>query len=139
VKFKIGDAFYDAGALEDLSLSLLLRLENETKEFGRPLRMADIQRMTTEIAALKTDAERGQHPDAPWVTAVAIWAARRLAGQDVTFEQAVDFPMSQLTILADPQDRVGPQKPRPRKGSGAAGKHPRTRTTKTSEPQSTVA
>lgn len=139
MKIKIGDQIYDAAALDELSLKTLLQLQRETADFGHPLNAADIQRISVELAALPDDQARAQHPDALWLTAVTIWAARKLAGEQVTFEDAIDFPLSSLTYLPDPQDRVGPQKPRPRKGSGADGKHPRKSATKTSEPQSTDA
>lgn len=125
MKFKIGDKIYDGAAVDDLSLKMLLKLEKETTEFGHPLTHVDIARIAAELQELKTAKEQANHPDALWLTAVGVWAARNLAGEEVSFDQAVDFPMSALTFLPDPQDRkkpANPQKARP--GSGRAAAHP---------------
>lgn len=124
MKFKLGSKVYDAADIEDLSLKHILMLERETADLGRPMRWADITDMVTTLGAIKDHNERGKHPDAPWVLAVTIWASRRNAGEDLTFGQAIDFPLSDLTFLHDPQDRKkpksDPRKARPGKGSGRA-------------------
>jgi len=122
MKFQIEGKLYDSGSLDDLSLKYLLQLEKETADFGRPLNTGVLQQMSDSINELKTDKERAAHPDIMWMTAVSIWAARKLAGEQVTFEQAIDFPMSKLVVLPDPQDhkRPNPTKARSRKGSGQA-------------------
>jgi hypothetical protein len=126
VKFKIGDRVYDGTAIDQLSLKMLLELEQQTKDFGRTLTMNDIQSMSAELDGLKSDQERQAHPNGPWFLAVAIWAARKLAGEAVTFSEAIDFPLKDLTFLAEPQDHkvaVGP-KAQARKGSDRAAKPP---------------
>ncbi len=124
MKFKLGSKVYDAASIEDLSLKFILMLERETADLGRPMRWADITAMVDSLGAIEDHEERGRHPDAPWVLAVTIWAARRNAGEDLTFGEAIDFPLSGLTFLHDPQDRKepksDPRKARPGKGSGRA-------------------
>lgn len=138
MKFKIRDQTYDGATLDDLTLKMVLQLEKETREFGRLIRLADVQAMAEELDKLKTNTERGNHPDTPWVLAVTIWASRRLAGESVTFEEAIDFPMGELTFLKQPLDHLEPANPtrsRPRKGSGPVVK-PAHASTKTLRPAS---
>jgi hypothetical protein len=139
VKFKIGDRIYDGTAIDELSLKMLLELEQQTKDFGRTLTMNDIQSMSAELDGLKTDKERSAHPSGPWFLAVAIWAARKVAGEAVSFSDAIDFPLKDLTFLPDPQDHkvaTGP-KAQTRKGSARAAKPARTLPAKTSAQPST--
>lgn len=140
MRFKIRETTYNAASLYSLSLRQILQLEMETKDFGRELHLADIQALTDELDAISDPKKRGASPAATWVLAVTIWATRNLAGEKITFEQAVDFPMDQLTILPEPEDhRQGnPTKGRPRKGSGPAVKRaPANAATKTSNRTST--
>jgi len=123
MKFKIENRVYNAASIDELSLKDILQLESETTALGRPLRMNDFKVMSEEIDALKTDAEKQAHPDAPWVLAVTIWASRREQGETMTFGDAIDFPLKQLTFLPEPQDhkvKANPTKARPRKGSSRA-------------------
>lgn len=141
MKIKIGATVYSTADLDDLSLKTLLQLEQETQDFGHPLTANDIRLMSDRIRKLKTDEERAADPGALWLTAVVVWASRKLAGEDVTFEQAVDFPMSDLGYIDEPQDHLpDPTKPRkPPKGSGAAGRRPAKRPpSETSAPVSLV-
>lgn len=124
MKLKIGDKIYDTGVLDDLPLKFILQMEKQTADFGHPMTYPLIKAASDEINALKSDDEKKDHPEMIWLTAVGIWAARKLAGEDVTFDQAVDFPMSALTVLPEPGDhkKPNPTKGRPRKGSGPAVK-----------------
>lgn len=135
MKIKIADRIYPVAVLDDLTLKMLLQLEQETAEFGHPMRANDIRLISDRMRKLDNDEERAADPDVLWLTATVIWSARKLAGEDVTFDQAVDFPMSDLSYIAEPQDRLpDPTKPRnSRKSSGAAGKRPaKARPSKTS-------
>ncbi len=139
MKFKIGDRVYDGTAVDQLSLKMLLELEQQTRDFGRTLTMNDVQAMSAGLDSAKTDAERSAHPDAPWFLAVSIWAARKVAGDAVSFSEAIDFPLNQLTFLPEPQDHkvaTGP-KAQARKGSGRAAKPRHVTSAKTSGPLST--
>src|SRR5205085_8935228 len=106
---------------EDLSLWLLLELQAETKDTAQPLDVATVQHMQATLEKLPNDEERKRHPYAGWVLGVTIWASRRLAGEEVTFREAIDFPMRKLTFLEDPGDRRQPADPTRRRPSASAG------------------
>lgn len=130
MKFKLGDRTYDVATTDALTLKMALELEKETTDFGHTIRFGDIEAMTEELDACKTEDERRKHPLTMWVLAVTIWSARRLAGDTVTFDQAVDIPFNQITFLPDPSDHPRPANPtkgRPRKGSGPAAKRAASR------------
>lgn len=139
MKLKIGETLYSVTAIDDLHLKTLLQLEQQTADFGHPMNANDIRIMSDRMRTLTTDEERAADPDVLWLTAVVIWASRKIAGDDVTFDEAVDFPISDLSYIAEPRDhKPDPTKPRkPPKGSGGAGKRPaRARPSKTSRPVS---
>lgn len=144
MRFRIDPAstVYRLADLEDLSLRDHLVLEQQTADLGRRLDLPTIDAMNRSLIDCKDDAERRVHPDGPWVLAVCIWAARRKAGEDVTFEQAIDFPMKKLEYLPDPEDRkpADPTRARSRQGSARAAKRPaakRSASAKTSKRAST--
>jgi hypothetical protein len=61
---------------------------------GRELTWAQIGTWGEEIEALKTDDEKLAHPGAVWLTAVCdLGDAAPKAGEELTFGEAVDFPM----------------------------------------------
>jgi len=126
MKFKIGTATYNAAALDLISLKDVLVLEQESADLGRALRFNDIKEMAEDISELKTDKERHAHPAMPWVLAVTIWASRRIAGERMSFGDAIDFPLRDLTWLKEPQDHKAATSPkaRTRKGSAPVGKRP---------------
>jgi hypothetical protein len=121
MKFSIQGKVYDAADLDLVSLRDILLFEQQTKDMGREITWSQIGMWSEEFDALKTDKEKQEHPAAPWMTAVTIWASRRIAGEDVTFDEAVDFPMRDLHFIAEPKDRKKPANPtRARPGSGRA-------------------
>jgi hypothetical protein len=120
MKFQLEDRIYDGTSIEDLSLRAMLDLERETESFGRKLRMPDIEAMAESLAECATDKDRSRHPDVLWLTAVTIWAARRAAGETLSFADAIDFPMSHLTFLPEPQDHKEKAKANPTKPRGSA-------------------
>jgi hypothetical protein len=132
MKFRIGQVTYDLGALDLLSLKDILLMEKETTELGKTLRWSEVQRMAKEVDALDTDEQRRDHPDAVWVTAITIWASRRIAGEEQPFGDAIDFPMRDLTWIPEPQDRKKPEHPtKARPVSGRARKRPAAAAAKT--------
>jgi hypothetical protein len=138
MKFKLGDTIYDGSAFEDLSLRALLDLEKETTQFGRTLRMHDIEAMSEALQGCATDEERAAHPDGPWMMAVTIWAARRAAGDGTTFADAIDFPLKELQFIPDPADHKKSSNPtRPRVSAAVVNHHAGEATTKTSVRPST--
>ncbi|MGX7679074.1 hypothetical protein ACSMXN_09250 [Jatrophihabitans sp. DSM 45814] len=140
MKFMIGDRLYNDAALDQLSLKDILILEMETEKLGRPLKFAQVQGWAEEFnrladrmadkratAAVRAEAEKSltEHEGALWVTAITIWASRKIAGEEITFGAAIDFPMGSLRILPEPEDRKAPADPtRARPGSGRAAKRP---------------
>lgn len=132
MKFTINGRSYDAAALDEVSLRDILLLEQQTTDFGRRLTWTEVTDMAARLEALKTDEERLDDEASLWLTAVTIWASRRLAGDPVTFDQAVDFPLKDLVFIKEAHDerpKVNPQKARP--GSGRAANGARTGSRKT--------
>lgn len=119
MRFQIGAKQYSLQAIEEISLADLLRLEAELAEAGRPLTIADIYDMDEQLQKITNDDERKRHPSAMMLLAVTIWASRRKSGDDVTFLEAVSFPMRQLKWLPDPQDRKAAAKPGPTRPASA--------------------
>lgn len=108
MRIKIKDKIYDAASLNQVSLKDVLKFEQETEEFGHRLTWSEVQDMTSRVEAMSPE-ERGQSTEALWLTAVAVWATRRIAGEPVTFDQAIDFPAHELQLLPDPQDHKAPK------------------------------
>jgi len=121
MKFAIAGKVYDVVDVKQLSMKDMLLFEQQTEAMGRRLTWADVTRWRNELEALPDDKARGEHPDSLWLTAVSVWAARRASGEDVTFEQAVDFPAADIKFIATPADR------KPKKA--AAGKAPARKAT----------
>lgn len=123
MKFKLKDTIYDASAIDKLTLKMGLQLQEESAAMGRRITLGELEDMSKALEAAPA-AEQKNHPNAMWLTAISVWAARKLAGESVTFAEAVDFPLSDLTVLPDPKDHL-PPKPRksaPRKAGTARGK-----------------
>jgi hypothetical protein len=145
---------YEYVAVEEVTLLDLLRLERESSRLGRPLTLHVLDGMEDSIAraqiaavaaapagretAAKREA-REAHPDAPWLFAVMIWACQRAAGEDITFEQALDVKANEIDViseLGDPEDEPDPTR-RPPARSGGGKPRPRDRAArKTSKPRS---
>lgn len=122
-RFQIGDGpIYSLADIEQLSLKDLLVLKKETTELGDPVDMDRLYRMQDELDKLDDDA-RKQHPDAPLLLAVGVWAARLRSGEQLSFADAIDFPLRQLRFLPDPTDRKKPaaRPTQARRASGRAG------------------
>jgi hypothetical protein len=161
MQFRIKDVTYNGAALDQLSLKDILLLEKGTAELGRPLKWGEIEQWTTELDRLvaiqadetrtalvreKAAKEHQDHPGAMWVMALVIWASRRLAGESISFEEAISFPVRDLQWVAEPANRASrraanPTKARPAtpKGSGrAASQRPAAAATKASKSRSTA-
>ena len=68
-------------------MSDLLRLQKDTG-----LTRKDLRLMRERVAALPQD-EIEESEDALILTAVTVWLARRKAGEQLTMEEACDFPL----------------------------------------------
>lgn len=122
MRFKIDGRLYEAASVDRLSLAQILRLESETAALGRPMKWSQLRQMVDEISTLQ-EGEFDAHDDAPWVVALTIWASRLNAGENLSFAEAIDFPLADLEYLPDPQDHQAPAgKASARKGTGAGGK-----------------
>lgn len=115
LRFRLDGKVYSVGALEDVSLRDVMLFNTQAADMGLAATWADVERVSEEMSAADKD-EAEKHPDALLMLGVTIWATRRIAGDEVTFGDAVDFPLSALTWLPDTEDRK-PGKGKARKGS----------------------
>lgn len=102
-RFKYGGKVYETDVLDNISLRDLMVFNRQVADMGLPLTWADVERISAEMAELD-EAEAARHPDAMVMTGVVIWASRRAAGDEVTFEEAVDIPLSEIVWLEAPKD-----------------------------------
>lgn len=109
MRFKIADAEYDAATIEDVTLRDTLVFERQMADLGRPMSWPELMRMVMRLAAIADPSARGEDPDAMWSLAVTVWASKRLAGEDVTVAEAVDFRLSDLVFLPDPETETPTQ------------------------------
>ena len=123
MKFSIAGKVYDAADLDRVKMVDTLLLEVQTADMGHKLTWGAVGDMSVHLDSLKTEKAKQSDPVAVWFSAVVIWASRRLAGEDVTFAQALDFEMGDLRLIAEPEDRKTPANPtKARPGSGRAAK-----------------
>jgi hypothetical protein len=118
-RFKIGTKVYETDVLDDISLRDLMVFNRQVADMGLSITWADIERISVEMSELD-EKDAARHPEAMLMTGVVIWASRRSAGDDVTFEQAVDIPMSQIVWLETPKDH----KPKKKGASGSRSVRP---------------
>lgn len=118
-RFRIGEKVYTTETLDEISLRDLMLFNRQAADMGLGATWADVERISAEIAALDENSV-GTHPDMMLMVGVTVWASRRQAGDDVTFEQAVDVPLSKIVWLESPKDRQ-PKTPKKRaSGKGSA-------------------
>lgn len=103
VTFKVQGRVYTVESLDQISLKDMLLFERQTDEVGLSLTWADIQRIQSEVTAYQKRKET--HPQALLMIAAAVWLARRAAGENVTFGEAIDIPITQFEILPGTEDR----------------------------------
>ena len=119
-RFKIGTVTYSTAALEEISLKDLVLFNSESTELGLNRTWADVERIATEIANLDENGAHA-HPDLLLLLGVTIWASRRKAGENISFADAIDVPMTQILFLKSVEDR----KPGPTKARKGKGKKPK--------------
>lgn len=133
MKLKVDGRIYDLASLEDdLSLRDVLVIETETAALGRRWSIPEVVAAARRINDLPT-AERDTDPDAMWVFALAVWASRRNAGEDVTFGQVVDTRMRDIEWIRDPEDHKKPDPHRPRPGKGSGRGKPASKATRAAQ------
>lgn len=119
-RFTIDGKVYTLGAVDDISLKDLVLFNTQAADMGLTERWNDVERVATEINAL-TPEQAESHPDKLLMTAVTIWVARRLAGDDLSFGDAIDLPLSKVKWIADPGDKKAKTNPtKPRKPQASA-------------------
>lgn len=104
----IGDKKYPGVSIDELSLRHVMALQRElvVTNISEAKTLADVQAMLAEFAALPKD-ERENHPEAPFLTAVTIWAARVTAGEELGLLEAVDFPArTKVLLVKEPNDKA---------------------------------
>lgn len=129
-RFTLHGKTYSAVGPADMTVKMHLELEQETADFGRRITLAEFERMSAEYNEhLKLDGAPMLHPSYLWLMGIAVWAAKKMAGEDVTFADAIDFSPTDLKAIPEPQDhkaksaKSAPRKARPAKkaASGRAG------------------
>lgn len=134
MRFKLEGRTYNVATVDRLSLRDLLMLEKETAELGQPMKWSDLKRIVNDTVAAIGAKDEGfeDRDDFPWFLGIIIWAARRDAGEELTFSEAVDFPLADFEFLPEPEDHkvaTHPQQARPVGPSGraraAAGSKPK--------------
>jgi hypothetical protein len=116
-RFKIGSKVYNTALLEEITLRDLMLFNTQAEDMGLSERWSDVERTAMEMSELDEDAAE-KHPGKMLMIGVTIWASRRLSGEAVTFEEAVDVPMASIVFLPATGDR----KPGPTKARKGAAK-----------------
>lgn len=106
----IGDKHYPRVAVDELTLRHVMALQRELvlSNISEAKTFADVRRMLAEFAELPA-AERENHPELPFLTAVTIWATRVSAGEELSLIEAADVPMTgaaKIRWVAEPGDKV---------------------------------
>lgn len=110
VKIEIDGKVYSTATLDEISLRDVVLFNSQAKDIGLDVSFADVEQISNEMAELgDTDVT---HPDAMIMFAVTIWAARRIAGDDVTLGEAIDVPMKSIKVI---EARKAPKDHKPKK------------------------
>lgn len=114
----IGEKRYPSVAIDELSIRHTLALQRElaTSDFTSAKTWTDVLQLLADVSTM-TLAERQKHPEALFLTAVTIWAARVSAGEQLSLVDAVDLPAKAVRWVAEPADHAEPDagKAQPRK------------------------
>ena len=116
----IGDKHYPRVAVDELSIRHTLALQRELAitNISSAKTWADVRKLLADFAELEP-AERENHPEVLFLTALTIWATRVTAGEDLGLLEAVDIPATSVRWVAEPSDKAEPTgKARPRRASG---------------------
>lgn len=117
----IGEKHYPLIDMEKLSLKHTLVLQRELAVTGISSARSwqEAKELVRQFQTM-SKAERESHPEALFLTALTIWAARVSTGEDLTLLEAVDVPLSEIRFVREPTDRQAPEgKAGPRPGGGA--------------------
>ena len=116
----IGDKHYPGVTVDELSLRHTLALQRElaVTNISSAKTWADVRALLAEFQALDK-AARENHPEALFLTALTIWAARVTAGEEMGLLDAVDIPAASVRWIAEPSDKkaAAAGKAQPRSGA----------------------
>lgn len=116
----IGDKHYPRVAVDELSIRHTLALQRELAitNISSAKTWADVRKLLADFSTMEP-AERENHPEVLFLTALTIWAARVTAGEDLGLLEAVDIPATSVRWVAEPSDKAAPAgKSRPRRAPG---------------------
>ena len=116
----IGDKHYPRVAVDELSIRHTLALQRELAitNISSAKTWADVRKLLADFSEMEP-AERENHPEVLFLTALTIWAARVTAGEDLGLLEAVDIPATSVRWVAEPSDKAASTgKARPRRASG---------------------
>ena len=116
----IGDKHYPRVAVDELSIRHTLALQRELAitNISSAKTWADVRKLLADFSEMEP-AERENHPEVLFLTALTIWAARVTAGEDLGLLEAVDIPATSVRWVAEPSDKAAPTgKAQPRRASG---------------------
>lgn len=101
MKIEIAGTEYPVDALGRLSLFDLLELKKQTG-----MNIDQMQAALTAGAENPDDQASSLLGSAEGLTALGalIWLTRRKAGESLTFEQACDFPLDEMSFIDEPGD-----------------------------------
>ena len=116
----IGDKHYPGVAVNELSIRHTLALQRElaVTNISGAKTWADVRALLAEFQGLDK-AARENHPEALFLTALTIWAARVTAGEEMGLLDAVDIPAASVRWIAEPSDKkaAAAGKAQPRSGA----------------------
>jgi hypothetical protein len=111
VEFKIDGKTYTTAGLDEITLKDVLRFDTQAAALGLGITWKDVERINQEFAEL-TAEEADNHPQAVLMVALTIWASRRVAGDDVSLDEAIDIPLSSIDFGTPPEEPARPTQPR---------------------------
>lgn len=122
-----GVGTYETAALDKISLLDLMMFNQQAADLGMPYAWDEVEAIAHKLDDIVQWEGAGSDPatkppevsrrDEVLLLAVTVWASRRIAGDQVSFAEAINFPMTDYDMLPDPQDRKAPGNPQkpPRK------------------------
>lgn len=120
-RFQIDGKTYSTATLDEITLKDLLLFEVQARDLGLDVTWAQLQE---RAAALDTADEAAADRDGLLMMAATIWASRRMAGEDVTFGDAIDVPLASIVFLPPTEDhKPGPPKARKKGRPKASAPH----------------
>lgn len=126
MKFIIKGVEYDAADVRRVSLREIIAFDRESVREGYGILWAQVEDRLNAFMG-KTDEEKRQDPDFFLLFGLTIWATRVLAGERVSFAEAIDIDISpdstEFRVIKDEPQDAPPTPPRARptpKGGGRA-------------------